>query len=1141
MKQTDIRTGAMPANRKIVTYTIGVLESSCKSDYPALLTSMATQGGGKFFPTGNSAEIQQALLRILNEVQAVNSVFASSSLPVSVNAQGTYLNQVFMGMFRPDALGTPRWVGNLKQYQIGYNASTQTTFLADATGVNALSSAGTGFLSTEAASFWTCTNATRASTLTGPVGATTPYNGLPTCANDPTLGFWANSLSGTALQWDLHDGEVVEKGGAAQVLRRANFSNTYTAAPGTSTNPRKLYTYCPSGSSCNSTLSDTSNLFDTSNASITDAQLGTGPRTISSITSAATVLATSFTPSTGAAPATILITSFSKGASATVTATVASTASLVSGTTQISVTTTATKYDCAACVVTVVDATHFTYNGTNGNQAAPGSTTATILKNFVTVSKAGHGMPVGQTMTLSTCATHLTLNTTDATVSSVTDANTFVISIAVTLGSTAADTACSYSPKTATVTTATAHGFPNGGAVTIAGAAPAGYNGTWVVTSTGTTTFTYQHTVAAKLANFGAAGATATSSSVTRDTLARWVRGEDNVGDEASLCPPGSTAGVGNCPSTAINIRPSLHGDVLHSRPAVINYGGATISITGTSDSGSVRTATASSADVVKIGTTGTTVIFANGNTCPVTLVTSTTFTYPTTGCGIAGAQTAATGKANVVVFYGDNGGTFHAVNGNQVNPLTGMADPGSELWGFIPTEFYGKLKRLHENSPVLKFPATSASIIPAPETKDYFFDGPTGVYQAVDGLGRTTKAYLYLTMRRGGRMIYALDVSDPTNPKFLWKHTNADSGFSELGQTWSQPTLARVAGYADPVLIFGAGYDGAINPGYAGAEDVEPPTADTMGRGIFILDAATGALVWSATPNVSGACSSTSCQKQVAAMTYSIPSDVSFIDRDGDGYIDRLYVGDVGGNVWRVDLEPTGGITPNFWQVEKLAALGCATGTCTLGTTPRKILYPPEVISTATYDAVFVTTGDREHPLYSTTAQSACTVSNRAYLLKDTVITKDGSSLTTLTETDLFNATTTNWAGSLSGYYINFQACEKGVNAPLVTAGKVYFGTSKQEAPSASRCEETLGEATGYSLSPFTGAYTHEEFDGGGLPPSPVSGIVNIVDATGKTIQVPFCIGCGGEDDGSFLLPTKIKVNPSNKRSRNYWYIEGK
>lgn len=301
--------------------------------------------------------------------------------------------------------------------------------------------------------------------------------------------------------------------------------------------------------------------------------------------------------------------------------------------------------------------------------------------------------------------------------------------------------------------------------------------------------------------------------------------------------------------------------------------------------------------------------------------------------------------------------------------------------------------------------------------------------------------------------------------------------------------------------------------------------------------------------------------------MNYSIPSDITLLDRDSDGYIDRLYVGDVGGNVWRVDLRPPAGNTPNFWQVEKLAALGCGTGTCALGTTPRKILYPPEVIATKYYDAVFAATGDREHPLWTNTtstatspspfassppyAVSACAVTNRAYLLKDTAIGFDGSGLTPITETALVNATTTAYNGTGSGYYVTFNQCEKSVNAPLVTAGYVYFGTNQAQAPHSNSCDEGLGEASNYKLAPFSGKYFVGEFEGGGFPPSPVSGVVNVVDSvTGKLVQVPFCIGCGGGEDNtqqvgcnsnSALAGCKPPINVSTTRSRTYWYIEGK
>ena len=53
---------------------------------------------------------------------------ASSPRPACrsrVNARGTYLNQVYMGMFRPDGQAKPRWRGNLKQYQFGLRRPRQ--------------------------------------------------------------------------------------------------------------------------------------------------------------------------------------------------------------------------------------------------------------------------------------------------------------------------------------------------------------------------------------------------------------------------------------------------------------------------------------------------------------------------------------------------------------------------------------------------------------------------------------------------------------------------------------------------------------------------------------------------------------------------------------------------------------------------------------------------------------------------------------------------------------------------------------------------------------------------------------------------------------------------------------------------------
>src|SRR5207244_2100496 len=127
------------------------------SSHTSQLKSMASSGKGKYFPitdTSNTTQFTAALNAIFQEVYATNSVFASTSLPVSVNVRGTNLNQVYIGVFRPDATLAPRWYGNFKQYQFSLDANTNQLSLSDAAGNPAYSST-TGFVRPTAQSFWT--------------------------------------------------------------------------------------------------------------------------------------------------------------------------------------------------------------------------------------------------------------------------------------------------------------------------------------------------------------------------------------------------------------------------------------------------------------------------------------------------------------------------------------------------------------------------------------------------------------------------------------------------------------------------------------------------------------------------------------------------------------------------------------------------------------------------------------------------------------------------------------------------------------------------------------------------------------------------------------------------------------------------
>jgi type IV pilus assembly protein PilY1 len=230
----------------IVTYTIGILSPSCKQDYSALLDSMSSTdaGNGKFFPTQNYAELYIAFNTILSEIQGVNSVFASVSLPVSVNTQGLFVNQVFIGMFRPAPDATPRWMGNLKQYKLAL-VSNQLK-LVDADENSAISSAGTGFISQCARSYWT------------PNTEDAYWQEYP----------WATKISErqncstTDAESNFADGNIVEKGAQGYMLRAATVG---------SRNLKTCITSCD-----NATESARLTSFDSSNPAITKTLLGNG-------------------------------------------------------------------------------------------------------------------------------------------------------------------------------------------------------------------------------------------------------------------------------------------------------------------------------------------------------------------------------------------------------------------------------------------------------------------------------------------------------------------------------------------------------------------------------------------------------------------------------------------------------------------------------------------------------------------------------------------------------------------------------------------------------------------------------------------------------------------------------------------------
>ncbi|MFJ1466407.1 pilus assembly protein [Massilia orientalis] len=756
--------GSTTVRSPVTTYTIDVYNAQPNATHTALLMSMAKAGGGKYFAAKNEQAILDALRQIIIEIQAVNTTFASTSLPVNATNRSQNENQVFIGMFRPDPDAKPRWFGNLKRYQL--IASGANIELGDVNGKIAVNTL-TGFVTPCAASYWTSDSGTYWSGLginPDPAGA---------CAPD-----------GVSVYSDLPDGPQVEKGGAAEILRQGNVAGTWS-----------------------------------------------------------------------------------------------------------------------------------------GNQA--------VNRNMLTLS--------GTTL--------------------------------------------------ATFNTA----------------------------STG---------LAANLVNF--------------------IQGAD-VNNEK---------GTGATTTT----RPSIHGDVIHSRPLPVNYG----------------------------GTTG------------------------------------------VRVFYGANDGALHAVNANT----------GVEAWSFVAPEFFGRLQRLMDNSPLVSYPNLSSAISPAPARKDYFFDGSIGLYQNADN----SKVWIFPAMRRGGRMLYGLDVTHPDQPAYKWKagcpnltdDVGCTAGMSGVGQTWSTPNVAFIKGYSTttPVLVVGGGYDACED-----ADTASPSCGSGKGGFVYVLDANTGAVIRS------------------FATDRGVVADVALVDVDNDGYPDYAYAADLGGGIYRVDFVGSyAGRTPlasESWSARKVAYTAGAG---------RKFLFAPALLAIQGKVYVALGSGDREHPLQS--QYPYADVTNRFYVYLDDLTAATGTPATDMDAMTDYT-TNTNCAAAkvlpnsgTKGWFMDLNQYGQGeqvVTSALIASGMITFSTNRPIPPDAASCSTSLGEARGYwvnllngsgaiNVPGLCGGARSSIFVGGGLPPSPVK--ASSVPIGGKAVSVVLgAVQKGGAASAGAsvsISPQRIRPAIAQKRKRVYTYTAG-
>jgi len=192
------------------------------------------------------------------------------------------------------------------------------------------------------------------------------------------------------------------------------------------------------------------------------------------------------------------------------------------------------------------------------------------------------------------------------------------------------------------------------------------------------------------------------------------------------------------------------------------------------------------------------------------------------------------------------------------------------------------------------------------------------------------------------------LDVTDPSSPQYLWRinqYDDAEAGkaspttvIAELGETWSEPQFGLVKtsdgdfDLGTPVFFIGGGYS----------------SDNSSGKAVIAVNVLTGAVV----------------KKFTTGMNYSFPSSVLIVDENDDGFVDKVYVGDLGGQMWRfASFVDSGGNPLSFPNCnENINSWTEQVFFKTDDNNSRKFFYPPSVTLEKGYDMVFIGTGDREN-----------------------------------------------------------------------------------------------------------------------------------------------------------------------------------
>ena len=214
------------------------------------------------------------------------------------------------------------------------------------------------------------------------------------------------------------------------------------------------------------------------------------------------------------------------------------------------------------------------------------------------------------------------------------------------------------------------------------------------------------------------------------------------------------------------------------------------------------------------------------------------------------------------MIYIGANDGMFHGFD----------AETGRERLAYVPNALYSKLSAL-----------TSRDY-----THQYYVDATPHMGDAY--IGGSWRTMVTSTLGAGGRAVFAIDVTSPTNinaSDIMWEveADSSDADLQHMGYMLGKPQIVRTQSSSDDwVVLVGNGYN-----------------SDDHQAVLFILDAEDGSVIKTINTGVGSAADPNGLGTPLA------------VDLDGDRILDVVYAGDLHGNLWKFDFTNS---NSNRWDV---------------------------------------------------------------------------------------------------------------------------------------------------------------------------------------------------------------------------------